>query len=810
MSPARIKTSGGWQSVKSIFAKTGSSTWKSLKNVYVKINDGVARWVSIFAEGPEIQSKVELSKSTDPTTKIITLTGTNYHWSDSLTLNYKFKRSSDGGVNWVTINSGTAANPASGSSNTYTYPLQDNKIDLYPNVDNLYVFEVKATSADDAVAFSISDDVVSVSAARDISNLIVVTADTTYNSVKLQFTAGAYSSSYFVRYTYSDGTVPGGTGEGYFRSAGIGSPRTITVTGLSANKTYRFYVTPYTGGIVSGSNTGYGGNESVYLETTTGTVPVPVQTAKPGITGSSPLGQYLQSITASPGSYQSGTYLSAPNKIVSYLSTQSAPVDGETTSSPYEVHDTATPAPTLTITQDHATTPARRFYSRDAVTNINGTITYYYYSPTYVGAYMGPITDAFNRTVSGGLNSTNTYFYSSVVATDTSNWRTNGSTANNSTTVLDYYTPINPGSMAQSYPLQVIELTGKTNLTASVNIPSGGGGPGLAFWVSSAGSFWAAAPSYYTVSSSSTSCTGTVIPTNLQGTGCGGCGVSGSPVYSYGCSGANAYPNCAHCSSETRSTGSCTGSGGSNYIGCPGGTCNCTTSNPITCDGSIGEYPDGTLGTGCGDKCSCTGPFTRTVCVGGGSGSTCPALSASIGGRCGPCTYNPAIFIYTWPINASQTYYNCTTSRCRTLYTWGTFGTFEYCGPTVTQTGTSYTCNTAVTTATTSYRSQLRILSTVGSYVISKASSDVSTSSSAYNKIYKIAVTTSGDSITATAYNDSNSAYGSVSYSRQSGDTGKSSANGSSYAGLIRTPTDVNSNSLDDNGGSTYDNLSIT
>lgn len=807
MSPAKIKTSGGWQSVKAIFAKTGSSTWKPLKNAYVKINDGIARWVSIFVAGPEIQSQVELSQSTNATTKLVTLTGTNYHWSDALTLQYKFKRSADEGTTWVTIESGTATNPSTGSSNTYTYELQDNKIDVYPNVDNLYVFEVTATSEDDVEVVSESETEM-VSAARDISNLSVVTANTSYNSVKLQFDSGLYNESYYVRYIT-------GITEGYFWSAGSGSPKTITVTGLSPEKEYRFYVTPYTGGIVSSFSTGYGGTESAYVTETTESVPPPIQTTKPAITGTSPLGQYLQSISVSSGSYQSGTFNTVTNKIVSYLSTNPAPIDGETTSSPYQVHDTATPVPTLTITQDYATTPARIFYSRDAVVNVAGTATYYYYSPTSVSAYMGPITDSFSRTVSGGLNSTrlnstNTYFYSSVVATDTSNWSTNGSTASNSTTLLNYNTPLDPGSFAASYPLQVIELTGKTNLTASVDIPSGGGGPGVAFWVSSAGSFWAAAPSYYTTTSRSSTCSGTLIGTDSSGTGCGGCSVNGSPVYSYGCSGANAYPNCAHCSSQTLSTGQCTGSGGSNYIGCPGGTCNCSTSNPTTCDGPIYEYPDGSLSSACGGKCSCSGPYTRNVCVGGGSGSTCPPLSSAVGGRCSACSYNPAIFIYTWSINSTQTYYNCTKSLCRTLYSWGTYGTYEYCGPTVTQTGTSYTCNPPVTTVTTNYKSKLRILSTSGSYVVSKADSDVSTSTSAYNKIYKISVTTSGDSIVATAYDNSNSAYGSVSYSRQAGDPGKASANGSSYAGLIRTPTDINSNTLDDNAGSTYDNLSIT
>jgi hypothetical protein len=849
MSPARIRTSGGWQSVKSIFAKTGASTWKSLKNAYIKINDGVARWVSIFAAGPEIQSQVTLSQSTNSTTKLITLTGTNYHWSDALTLQYKFKRSADGGSSWATISSGTATNPSVGSSNEYPYELADNKSDVVPNVDNLYIFEVTATSEDDVVAVSTSETQ-TVSAARNISNLSVVTADTTYNSVKLQFTAGAYSSSYFVRYTYS------GIQEGYFRSAGSGSPTTITVTDLSPSTSYSFYVTPYTGGIVSGSNKGYGGNESSPVSATTNAVPIPVKVSSPTLSGT---GAAQTSITATSGSYQSGTFGFVTTKIVYYQSPYTLPVDGETSSSA-TIQDTATPAPTYTIGQTDATTPNKKYYARDAVTNVAGTQTYYYYS-SLVSAFIPTITDTFNRTVSPGLGTTSSgYVYSSVVEQERSTWSTNGSTASSSGTILRYVNPLDPGSFAASYPLEAIELTGKTNLTASVEIPSGGGGPGIAFWVSGAGSFWAIAPAYSKTSSTSSvttyTCDGTVISTNATGTdpNCHGCTVTSatSGGASSDCNGSAIATNasgtgCYGCTVTTvaGSTTYTCGSGDTyNYssaivaqAACRGCSYSDTSYVDKTCTGGPAEYADGNLSTACGGKCSCTGPFTRTTygCTGSASWSgtltACNAeanfsvTAANVGKKCGSCTRNPITTQITYPTVAStgsETYYVCNTNVCTNVtqfsctYATNTSADSYTCTgrDTSTPVVTTYSCKPKGTTSnvtTSIYNTNLRIMSTVGSYVQVLKDENINSNNSAFSKAFKISVTTSGDVITGTAYSDlSGTVIGTATYTRTSNNLAKSSANGSSYAGIIKTPSAINSSSIDNNAGSTFDNLSIS
>jgi hypothetical protein len=893
----KLKTTDGlggsaWKDVSQIKLKV-SGAWKNVAAGYLKV---AGAWKIFFGtdtiNAPSIAQKVALSQSTN--SGLITLTGTNYYWTNASSLVYVFERSANGGSSWTPISSGTVTNPPSGSSNTKTYQLQDNKSDVYPNVDNLYRFTVTATSAGGSTTASTSDSQ-SVSAARDISNLSVVSADTTYNSVKLQFTAGAYSSSYFVR------AVTGITETYYW-----GSSSPITVPNLVSSTSYTFYVTPYTGGIVSGVSTGYGGNESSSVSATTNAVPVPVKVSSPTLSGT---GAAQTSITAAPGSYQSGTFGSVTTKIVYYQSPYTLPTDEENSSSA-TIQDTATPAPTYTIGQPDATTPNKKYYARDAVTNVAGTQTYYYYS-NLVSAFIPAITDTFNRSVSPGLGTTSSgYVYSSVVERERSTWSTNGSTASSNGTILRYVSPIDPGSFAASYPLQAIELTGKTNLTASVEIPSGGGGPGIAFWVSGAGSFWAIAPAYSHTSSTSqvtsTNCNGPVVSTNVGGTSpnnCYNCPVTTSTsggtssdcnasAFSTNSNGTS--PNCYGCpvttipattssdcnfpvdkATDAQGTGcfgcTVTSSGGGTSYSCGSGTvynysssfiasmncrgCTVTDTSYVTqtCPTpttSSPTYANNTLGTACGDRCSCIGPYTSTTygCTGSatyaGTLANCnnlpnfAATAANVDKKCSSCTQAPvsgAPVLYATVKATNTTYYHCTTRVCSTTtqfsctYATVVAPTTYTCRGRDTSTPISYTCkgrdtSTPVVTSysctgqqvtnnvtTNTYKTNLRIMSTVGSYVQVLKDENINTNTSAFVKAFKISVTTSGDTITGTAFSDlSGTSIGTATYTRSSGDLAKTSANGSSYAGVVKTPSAIDSSSIDNNAGSTYDNLSIS
>ena len=874
-----VKISGAWKTITNNYVKI-SGTWRTISNMWVKIS---GTWRPLFSSSSTITQTVTISKSTNSSTGIVTLTGTNYRWSNASSLTYKFKRSRDGGTSWVTIANGTATNPAVGSSNTETYQLSNNLSDVYPNIDNMYIFEVTAVSSTGTSSVSESLSVY-VAAARNVTNLSIVSVDTTFNSVKLQFDGGEYASSYLVR--YRKGII-----DGYYNAISSGSPATITVPNLDSNTTYSFYVTPYTGGLVSSLVTGYAGNESSPVSGSTSVMPQPVKVSSPTLSGT---GIAFTQITAGGGSYQSGTFGGITTRIVYYTSPYTAPVDGEGSSSA-TVQSTDTPAPTYTISQADATTPNKKFYARDAVTAVNGTTTYYYYSPV-VTARVGTVTDNFNRSVPSGLGtSSSSYVYSAAIHADdrhaSSSWSTNGSTANNSTNVTRYISFPNPGTAALEYPIKAIEITSKTDLTASVEIPSGGGGPGIAFWMSGAGSFYAVAPVYSKINNDVTTttytCDGAVISTNSDGTNptCRGCTVTTSTsggtssdcnATAFSTNSTGTSPNCYGCpittsggpssdcnfpvnkSTDANGTGcfGCpitTNAGGTSYT-CGSGTtynygsaivaqaachgCSYSDTSYVskTCTGGPADYYSNTLGTGCGDKCSCAGPYVGVVCSGGGSGATCPSLSSAINGRCGPCTFNPAISIYTWPINTNSTYYSCYTNVCTNVaqfsctYTTVTTPTTYTCRGQDTSTPVTYTCkgrdtstpvvtsyscspktnNTTVVVST--YNTNLRIMSTgYTSYVAVLKDENINTNTSAFEKAYKISVTTSGNNISATAYSDlSGTVLGTASYTRGDGDLAKPATGAASYAGIIKTPSNINSNSVDNNAGSTYDNLSIS
>ena len=775
-----VKISGAWKTITANYVKI-SGTWRTISNMWVKIS---GTWRPLFSSSSQIEQTVTLSQLTNSSTGLITLTGRNYRWSNVSTLTYKFERSANNGVSWVSINSGIATNPAVGSSNTYTYTLVDNASDVYPNVDNLYRFVVTATSSNNSTTTSTSSNQ-TVSASRNISNLSVVTANTTSSSIKLEFTAGAYSSSYFVRYTYE------GIKEGYFRSAGSGIPTTITVTGLSANTNYGFYVTPYTGSIVSGSNTGYGGNQSSPVFERTSAPPAPTQVTSPTISGTSPLGQVGTIITGAYGSYTNAN--SVTTSLVAYTAPYTAPTNGETSSAVNNIFGSLT----HTVDQGDAVTPARGFYTRDTVLGINGT-TYYYYSASSISTYIGPITDNFNRSVPSGLGiSSSGYIYSSD---GYGSWSTNGSTASTSNSV-------NFSTVSYNYPLKTIELTGKTNLTASVKIPSGGGGPGLAFWVTSQGSWWAVAPSYYSEVTTTTTTCSSGYGSFSNTSSCNGCGYTTSTGTSSSCTGS--VTGSTSCPSPTSGAG-----------GRCSATCTAVTTTTETCPTpttSSATKADNTIYTGCNQPCSVYGPFTQTTygCTGftqnystlaacNASATTTTYNASTVGTRCGSCSQPIAgVNLFRAPAVAgtSTTFYYYTNRSCvdTTTYNYSSIVETPY---------TLYSCYTGSTSSTaTTYFSRIRILSTTGSpiySVVTNKDTNIASSTSAYNKIYSISVATSGDSITAKGYNNSGIQIGSdVTYSRISSDLAKTNSDGSSSAGIIYTPTDTN-------GGSTFDDLSIS
>jgi len=384
-------------------------------------------------------------------------------------------------------------------------------------------------------------------------------------------------------------------------------------------------------------------------------VSVPPQTSAPSIPGGT--GEAFTSVTrGTAGSYTS--YASKTHSLVKALATDTVS-DASTTDTVSTVLTS-----TYTVTQLDASTPSYVFYTRDAVVGLNGT-TYYFYS-TLLSAYIGDITDNFNRTTSSGLGTSSSGYIYSSYANLTSSWSTNGARAVNSTSVSS-------GGAASSHPLKTIE-TGDPNKNYSVDLPDGKGGGGVAFWTTSANS-WYAVTSYYDYDSTTTtqvSCTGTETCTGLNccsgvtfgsltGQRCSSCPAAtitypcGQNGVTYTCSGFNCCTN--------------------NLGSLAGDYCNCTNSNTssttqvLTCSGSSSGSSCPSTGSTVGARCgSCT---STTTCTGSGSnsGRTCPDTGPNVGDRCGACTETSStvntLTGYTYSIRQSASSTVDTFGLCR-------------------------------------------------------------------------------------------------------------------------------------------------
>jgi hypothetical protein len=459
---------GDWRNVASVYLKN-SGVWKNLSSAYLKVSGS---WKLIFSSSltPSVQYDASISQSTNGTTYLVTLTGTNYYWTNADTLTYKFEQTVDNETTWTTLASGTATNPSSGSSNTYTYQLLDNLSDVTPNIENIYRFVVTGTNTTYNTSFGSTDNTTSVYGPEDIT---ITTTGKSYNSVDLDWTSTAAPNAqkYLVYFKLS-------TDVSYTFSKVIANTST-TIDSLSSSATYNFKVVPITG--VSNTYKGYRGNDSNVLTVTTDAAPVPTQLTSPSITGT---GYAFSAINGTSGTYQSGTFQSKSTYIGK--TTSSAPLTNGLTTTSLSVAG----SPPYNVTQNDATAPKLYFYYVDAVTANNGTTVYYYYS-SVIDAKIGQVIDDFTRTVSGGLGtmtpainafmSPSAYIYN--LTANGSLWSVNGSVASIASAVS--------GSNPNTYPQQSVTLDGATDAVVAASFPSGSDGLGLTFWSTSAGSWWA-------------------------------------------------------------------------------------------------------------------------------------------------------------------------------------------------------------------------------------------------------------------------------------------------------------------------------
>lgn len=249
MASANIKVSNAWQTVKQIYSNVGGS-WKSIKSGWINVS-GV--WKLFFSSSSQIAQNVTISQSTSNSNYLVTLTGTNYYWSPNpTTLTYAFRWSTDN-FTWTTISSGTATNPSSGSSNTYSYTVPATYAS--PNTTNYYQFVVTATLTGSGTNTSTSS-----STTIDTPRNITLSANVTGTSASLSWTASAYANRYIVYYyNLTNSTY-------YYAVNGAGGyssgTTSTTINNLSTGSSYIFYVLPITGftGTNTSNYTGYPGN----------------------------------------------------------------------------------------------------------------------------------------------------------------------------------------------------------------------------------------------------------------------------------------------------------------------------------------------------------------------------------------------------------------------------------------------------------------------------------------------------------------------------------------------------------------------
>lgn len=836
----RLKNSGSWRKLSRIYRLKANGTWRSLAAVYRLKSNGI--WKKVFGSVslPTISQEVEISKSSpNATTGFITLTGTNYYWTNATSLQYRFQWYNL--TTWQTINSGSITNPAVGSSNTKTYTVQI--IDTNTNTDNLYRFVVVATNS--SGSSDSTSNTVTISTPRNITNVTASQVGTTKQAT-VSFTAGLYTNSVIItRYKYNGATLEAFTE--YHRTTA--SPATIPLD--EYGKTYRFTVTPYTGSLVSGNVTGYVGNSSSLTSAFTSTPPpAPIPITRPSL---SPTGSVLPDtqLTATTGTYEADSFYSKTIRVMGWA-TPPTLVNGSTTfPNPNSASTPSSLTSSLTPSQININ---YTYYAVDTVVSADQSTTYYYYSELSAIIYMPSFSDNFNRTNTTGSQgigrtSTGNWYWSQVgnfygyqnpsnQDLDNISWQINNNTAYNG-----YTTPFS--ASPTGYPMKSINV-GDSNVSIQASIPDGGGGPGLAFWVTGSGSWWAVAPSYYRqdVTVTTYPCsdgpythTSTTCPTTYPGSTTVGqiCScTAGSSTTTYNCTGgpvdalscpagpysttaANLGLRCSSCTTVTSTT--CTGSGICAGEGCcptsgsaNGQRCSACTAYKI-CDVYEQVFLSSgspLLGTGCGDRCTCTGPlFTAGTSTCGPTvqefsnpgSSTFACVTAADAGKVCEVTFIGSSWLVKRCVvgTASQRYYDCTKNRCGSTYNTNETSTYQRYNTVASSTTTvnaSYYKVTTGTATTTTYYSRIRLLSANGSSVISVVDHAIqnTTSASGYAAIpiRGLKVETTNNTISAYAYSNeaATTQVGSTLIHTATNPT-KMLA-GESAVGIINTPTDEN------------------
>lgn len=253
-----VKTgSTAWSEIKSLFIKT-SSAWSDMSSAWVKTSS--TTWSKVFAKAsvPEIASQVEITIS-NTATETKKLTGKLYRWTDSTSIAYRFRKSTnDTSYSNISGASGTSTNPAIGSSNTLDeYTLTQS--DVTPNATNYFQYVSTASNS----TFGTAAESVSFSESFEMPRDLTLTSSKTSTSVTISWTNDTYSA----RYEYQTKATSSATWSSSSFIAPGSTSTSFTLSSLENSTSYDFRVR----GRTSTTNTyGYYGNWATATVTTNG------------------------------------------------------------------------------------------------------------------------------------------------------------------------------------------------------------------------------------------------------------------------------------------------------------------------------------------------------------------------------------------------------------------------------------------------------------------------------------------------------------------------------------------------------------
>ena len=268
-----------WRGVNGFFVKVSPSTWQTINDAWIKVKQtGTDAWQRFWTSVTNPDTPIEILTSFTTTTEQLRLQGKNYHWTPTpATLFYTFTYVDNMTATTYTLTSSTStSNPATGSSITVpsstTYrSISRNAYDNEFAVGGLSTYKFTVTGTTSSGASSVQTAEYSMRT-PDAPNVTVEKLSST--SVKLTIAAASaqdFAATYrYIVYTSDSvgGLIESGGGRGGYGASS--DPTYVTLTGLTAGRTYDIYVAPFTGstGTTTANAAGYPGAEG-YVSTQT-------------------------------------------------------------------------------------------------------------------------------------------------------------------------------------------------------------------------------------------------------------------------------------------------------------------------------------------------------------------------------------------------------------------------------------------------------------------------------------------------------------------------------------------------------------